>query len=405
MKKLVVLILIIVLLSGCTRVETITIIEPNPNDVIIYIEDPELMVGQEKIDNPGSVGRVENVYQVSYGWFNREIKRELISSKILSQSSERVVRQGIREEKVVYQTITEPFKVEYVEDSSLKYQEEVVVQAGVAGEVVLTLREIYLNKELFETKEIKREVVRKTQPKIIHTNTQEPSNEYENIDNKDLSWWYRPGKPISNIDPSVKALIDKYRVYWQIPTSEKIVFLTFDQGYEHNQNTSSILDTLKEKQVKVTFFVTGSYVDENPELIQRMQREGHQIGNHTVHHYRAAPTLDQDLQKYIRDIKDLEDKVVQLTKLHRPPEGGYSERSLSILKDLGYTTVFWSFAYRDWLTDHQPDPSVALKTIVDQLHPGSVILLHSVSDTNTSILGRVIDQARAKGYRFELLKP
>lgn len=176
--------------------------------------------------------------------------------------------------------------------------------------------------------------------------------------------------------------------------------LTFDQGYE-NGYTSKILDTLKEKNVKATFFLVQDYAERNPELVQRMIDEGHSIGNHSVHHY-SMPSLSEDtcrgeimgLHQYIK-----ENYGVNM-KQFRPPMGEYSEQSLAVTDDCGYETVLWSFAYADWNVDDQPDPETALQKLIDAAHPGAVYLLHSVSSTNAQILGEMIDGIRAKGLEF-----
>lgn len=236
----------------------------------------------------------------------------------------------------------------------------------------------------------------------IDNPTSPPQGDYSSISNTDLSWWYQAGPP-STIPNDVANLLAEHRVFWKLPHGRSVVYLTIDEGYEFETNTAEILQTLKDKNVKATFFVTGSYVDTNPTLIRQMVNDGHQIGNHTVNHYRASTALDQSEDLFIEDVVSLNQHVPEMTKLHRPPEGGYSERSLQILDDLGYTTVFWSFAYRDWLTDDQPDPETAKQMILNNLHPGSILLLHAVSNTNVAIMGEVIDGIRAAGYTIELL--
>lgn len=176
--------------------------------------------------------------------------------------------------------------------------------------------------------------------------------------------------------------------------------LTFDQGYE-NGYTAKILDTLKEKGVKATFFVVQDYAERNPELVQRMIDEGHTIGNHSVNHL-SMPELDYDtcrkeilgFHQYMLDNYDYK------MTLFRPPMGEFSEYSLAVAKECGYKTEVWSFAYADWDTNAQPDPDEALHKIVSAAHPGAIYLLHSVSKTNADILGQVIDGIRAEGFEF-----
>ena len=166
---------------------------------------------------------------------------------------------------------------------------------------------------------------------------------------------------------------------------------------------------LQENNVTASFFITGSYIRHNPAKVRRMAEEGHQILNHTDNHPNLVDLLDQkgpeavlgELQRVEQAYADLTGR--RMPPIMRPPEGSYSERMLALLDRAGYTTAFWSFAYRDWLTDEQPDPAQALKKILDNLHPGSVILLHAVSETNVSILPDLIDTARARGYSFATL--
>ncbi len=186
-------------------------------------------------------------------------------------------------------------------------------------------------------------------------------------------------------------------------SDDKTIRLTFDQGYE-NGFTGKILDTLKEANVKATFFLLDDYARRNPELVRRMIDEGHTVGNHSVSH-RSMPTLTAEecraeiteLHKYIKD-----EFGYEMTEF-RPPMGEFSERSLAVTQDCGYRTVLWSYAYADWDVNAQPEPSAALKKLTDALHNGAIYLLHSVSQTNAEILGDFIKAAREKGFEFEAL--
>lgn len=181
--------------------------------------------------------------------------------------------------------------------------------------------------------------------------------------------------------------------------SDKIT-LTFDQGYE-NGYTAKILDTLKEKKVKAVFFLLQDYAEKNPDLVKRMIDEGHIIGNHSVHHY-SMPTLDEETCKTeIMDFhKYMQDNYNYNMTLFRPPMGEYSEFSLGVTANCGYKSVLWSFAYADWDTANQPDKATSSDKLINAAHKGAIYLLHSVSQTNTEILGDVIDGIREKGFEF-----
>lgn len=189
-------------------------------------------------------------------------------------------------------------------------------------------------------------------------------------------------------------------------STRKVIYLTFDEGYE-NGYTSKILDALKLAQVKAMFFVTLPYIDNNPDLIKRMSEEGHYVCNHT-HHHLSMPTLTEDESKFSSEITDVANRYKEITGLEmppffRPPMGHYSQKSLSMTKNLGYQTVFWSFAYCDWKPESQPNPTQAKKLMLDGLHNGGIYLLHAVSKTNAEVLCDFIKEAQTMGYSFELL--
>ena len=198
------------------------------------------------------------------------------------------------------------------------------------------------------------------------------------------------------------SAFSKYNSFAIRDNQKKVIYLTFDQGYE-NGYTAKILDALKEKNVKATFFVLTDYVKRNPELIKRMINEGHTIGNHSVHHY-SMPTLDiNTARKEITEIHDYMQEEYNYTMyLFRPPMGEYSEQSLAVTQSCGYRTVLWSFAYADWDSKKQMNPSAALEKVKKAAHPGCIYLLHSVSSTNASILGNLIDNLKAEGYTFDI---
>lgn len=199
-----------------------------------------------------------------------------------------------------------------------------------------------------------------------------------------------------------------YGVYDTVYIAEDspMIYLTIDEGYE-NGYTAKILDVLKEKKCPAVFFVTMDYVKQNPDLVRRMIDEGHVVGNHSVTHPAAGlPSQSIDVQaeelmalhRYVKEQFDYD------MYLFRYPAGIHSDQSLALVQQLGYRSVFWSFAYRDWVTDDQPDPAAALQQVTNRLHPGAVYLLHAVSSTNTQIMGDFIDNARAQGYVFGKMK-
>ncbi|MCL2574923.1 MAG: polysaccharide deacetylase family protein [Defluviitaleaceae bacterium] len=195
--------------------------------------------------------------------------------------------------------------------------------------------------------------------------------------------------------------LDEYDAYYIGNAEAKEIFLTFDNGYE-NGYTSVILDILRDKQVPAAFFVTKSYLRENVDLVRRMMDEGHIVANHTVRH-KSSPTLTaEELAAELAGVADFyaENFGQDMPKFWRPPMGQYNLDTLKTAKNEGYATVFWSFAYQDWLTDNQPSAAFAHKKVVDGLHNGAILLLHSVSRANAEAMGDIISSARELGYEF-----
>ena len=205
--------------------------------------------------------------------------------------------------------------------------------------------------------------------------------------------------PIGNAG---KDQLKAYDAVYIGDTSRKILYLTFDAGYE-NGSTEKILDVLKAQQVPADFFLVGNYMEKNADLVRRMVEEGHIVGNHTMHHYDMSKLTEQSA--FAKELKDLEILFHEITgkempKFYRPPQGLYSEENLKMAKDLGYKTVFWSLAYVDWNNDDQPSREEALGKLIPRTHPGAVVLLHSTSKTNAAVLEELIGKWREEGYTF-----
>lgn len=188
-------------------------------------------------------------------------------------------------------------------------------------------------------------------------------------------------------------------------SEEKVLYLTFDAGYE-NGNVEKILNVLQEENVSGAFFILGHLIQSHPDLIRRMKNEGHIVGNHTNTHRNMTELNDlEEFQKELESLERIYSETVgaPIDPYYRPPEGTFDERSLRYADQLGYKTVFWSFAYEDWDNQNQPSPDTAKAKILKNLHNGAVILLHPTSETNALILRDIIQECKAQGYRFGTL--
>ena len=185
-------------------------------------------------------------------------------------------------------------------------------------------------------------------------------------------------------------------------TNQKVIYLTFDSGYE-NGCTEKILDVLKKHNAPAAFFLVGNYIQKNADLVRRMVDEGHIVGNHTMHHFDMSKLSEKNA--FTKELQDLETLFKETTgkdlpKYYRPPQGIYSQENLQLAKELGYKTVFWSLAYVDWNNDAQPTKEQAFQKLLPRIHNGAVVLLHSTSATNAEILDELLTKWEAAGYRF-----
>lgn len=196
----------------------------------------------------------------------------------------------------------------------------------------------------------------------------------------------------------------QYNAYFMDDGSEKVLYLTFDCGYE-NGNTEPILDALKAHDAPATFFVVGHFLETAPEMVKRMVAEGHAVGNHTFHHY-DVDTVDEDtFQEEMKAVEELFQEITgaQLSPYYRPPEGKCGITNLKRAQDLGYSTIFWSLAHVDWDVNNQPSHEQAIEKLTSRVHPGAIVLLHNTSRTNGEILDELLTKWEEMGYTFKPL--
>ncbi len=209
--------------------------------------------------------------------------------------------------------------------------------------------------------------------------------------------------PVANATADYLA---RYNAFYAEQTDEKVIYLTFDAGYE-NGYTGKILDTLKKHDVKAAFFLVGNYIETCPDLVKRMVDEGHLVGNHTYTHPDMSEISTEESFK--DELERLEKRYSEVTgktmkKYYRPPQGKYSDSNLKMADKMGYKTVFWSLAYVDWYESDQPTREEAFKKLIPRIHPGAIVLLHSTSKTNCEILDELLTKWEEMGYSFRSLE-
>jgi peptidoglycan-N-acetylmuramic acid deacetylase len=225
-----------------------------------------------------------------------------------------------------------------------------------------------------------------------------------NLSNELMSWYFMKNNEHQPPSAQNKFDIRQFDAYYLGDIQRKVIYLTFDEGYE-NGYTAKILDVLKEKNVPAAFFLTKAWIKSQPELARRVAEEGHLPCNHSVTHPSMPSKSDEDIVYEIEETARYYEEITgyAMAKYFRPPMGEYSCRTLAQTQQLGYKTIFWSFAHRDWLVDDQPPVSQTYGAVMDNMHNGMIILLHAVSESNTGALPDIIDSARRAGFVFESL--
>ncbi|TCT12300.1 peptidoglycan-N-acetylmuramic acid deacetylase [Natranaerovirga pectinivora] len=281
-----------------------------------------------------------------------------------------------------------------------------VVDGPIEEEIVVV--EEPLESEDSQSEDNEKEVVVEVEQPVKPTPPVPPvvSNNKVTIDgrvlsNEKKSWWF--SRNTENKRPTAQRdmNIAQYDAYYVVETDEKVMYLTFDEGYEYGF-TPKILDVLKENDVHAAFFVTKPYIVNNPELVIRMVDEGHLVANHSVKH-KSMPTLSDE--EVIWEIQETERYFEEVTghkmdPFFRPPMGEYSERVLYLTQREGYKSIFWSIAYRDWVVDDQPGVEFVYNHFRHNHHPGAIPLVHAVSESNTEALDSVLKAMLELGYRF-----
>ena len=208
--------------------------------------------------------------------------------------------------------------------------------------------------------------------------------------------------PIGNASAESLAAYD---AYYLGDTGKKIIYLTFDCGYE-NGYTETILNALKKHNAPAAFFVVGNMIESAPDIIRRMEADGHIVGNHTFHHPDMSKLSDPAaFQKELNDLASLYQQTTgkEMPRYYRPPQGKYNEENLRQAQALGYKSILWSLAYVDWYVDDQPTAQHAYSKLLPRIHDGAIVLLHSTSKTNAEILDDLLTKWEEMGYTFASL--
>lgn len=274
--------------------------------------------------------------------------------------------------------------------NNVKTDKDVDIDTGNEGDNKTVIDEQFEENETQEEKD-----------RELSNETYELEGDLSTLSNEKQAWSFKRNSNNEPVLGYTKSNLSKYGAYYIVNTNEKVMYLTFDEGYEYGY-TETILDILKENNVQAVFFVTLPYIRENKDLVIRMKEEGHLIGNHSDTH-RSFPELSdeeviQELRKTAKYFK--EETGYEMDPFFRPPMGEYSERTLHLAREEGYRTIFWSIAYMDWDVNNQPGKEFVYNHFMENNHPGAIPLVHAVSSSNAEALDDVLKAMIKGGYRF-----
>ncbi len=232
------------------------------------------------------------------------------------------------------------------------------------------------------------------------------SRDYNGYPNTKYSWWFKRNKEHKQPEAQKEVNLELYDAFYideavKDTDKEKIIYLTFDCGYE-NGYTPKMLDILKKHKAIATFFVTKPFIKDEPDLVKRMKKEGHIVGNHTVHHPSMPEKSARDNKLELLECEEYMKEATgyEMDKVMRPPMGEYSERTMRVTKDMGYKTIFWSMAYVDYDVNHQPGADYVIEYYKNNHHNGAIPLIHNVSSSNAEALDEVLTFLEGEGYQF-----
>ncbi len=230
---------------------------------------------------------------------------------------------------------------------------------------------------------------------------------YSEIENTKDNWWFRRKENQVPSGSGEQFAIKEYQGFFrnkEVTEEDKVIYLTIDCGYG-SSNTVTMLDIFKKHDIKVTFFVTKYFMDDNPEYVLRMVEEGHTVGNHSVSHADLTDLTEEEIYAEIIGCEEAFYEITgtQMALYFRPPEGAYSKRTMQITKELGYKTIFWSIAYRDFDLNNQPGKEYVLDHFATYHHNGAIPLMHNDSDSNMEAMDELITFLKEQGYRFGTL--
>jgi peptidoglycan/xylan/chitin deacetylase (PgdA/CDA1 family) len=184
----------------------------------------------------------------------------------------------------------------------------------------------------------------------------------------------------------------------RVLVSGNYIAMTFDDG-PHPQNTPRLLDILRARNIKATFFVIGRSVDLYPSIVRRTVAEGHEVGNHSQTHRLLSKLSDSEVRSEMSRCHDAVTRAagVQM-RVMRPPYGGLLQRQrVMIHSEFGYPTILWSVDPLDW---KRPGPSVVTSRILKATTPGAIVLSHDLHAPTVTAMPATLDGLLQRGFKF-----
>ncbi len=339
-------------------------------------------------------------YEISYVYDNKRIIRKVMVNDTIAPL---ITLKGDATQIVFQQEEYEEQGVDIQDNSKKDLQQYLKIQNNVDTSNIGEYKVIYqVWDDAGNTASIERKVLVVENPLIMQLHYH-----YDDYVNERIGWWFKKANDHERKVPTLDETIMKETNTFSLGLNEKVIYLTFDEGGNEKTYIKEITEILNEQNVKATYFLTRNYILNEAEFMKKLIENGHEIGNHTrTHPDMTALANEKECERFVREIMETQKAIYEVTKVMPPrifrfPKGDYSLRSLYMVKDLGYSTYFWSHAYDDYSQDVSKE--YAYNNLISHLHKGAIYLLHPSNQGNYEAMKDFIIEVKSQGYRFELV--
>lgn len=340
------------------------------------------------------------IYEITYTYKD---KREVRSIEVVDRMPPVMTLRGMAHQIVFQNEKYTEEGVEVYDNSKVDLSQAVVIQSDVDPSIIGIYHVSYsVTDEAGNHSSLERmvEVVENPMALTLHYH-------YDALNNDRKGWWFKKANDHERKPSTFDAKIMEENKAFYIGKDAKVIYLTFDEGGNDITYIKEITEILNQNQVNASYFLTRNYIIKEADFMRSLVLNGHEIGNHTrTHPDMTALANEANTEKFVSEIMETQKAIYEVTQqmppfIFRFPKGDFSERAMAMVKDLGYSTYFWSHAYDDYSQDVSKE--YAYNNLVSHLHPGAIYLLHPANKGNYEAMHDFILEVKRLGYSFDLV--